>query len=126
MRKIGAQLTQVSAGGAEIVLPFRDDPVQHHGYLHGAVIAAIVDTACGCSALTLVPPASTVVTVEYKINFLAPAAGDRIIARGQVRRPGRDLKVCDGEAIAVAGGGEKVVADLMATMVRVADHLKDA
>ncbi|MDE0262348.1 MAG: PaaI family thioesterase [Bryobacterales bacterium] len=119
MRGIGAEMGSVSPGKVEIVLPVRDDLLQHHGYVHGAVIAAIVDTACGCSALTLMPAGSTVLTVEYKINFMAPAAGERLIARGRVLRPGRKLTVCSGEAVAVVNGNEKPVAALMATMVRV-------
>ena len=119
MTSIGAELKHISAGSVEIALPFRDDLLQHHGYLHGAVIAAIVDTACGYSALTLMPPDSTVLTVEYKVNFMSPAEGDGILARGQVVRPGRNLTVCSGEAVTTAGGSEKVVAALMATMVRV-------
>lgn len=122
MGSIGAELSRVSAGAVEIALPFRDDLLQHHGYLHGAVIAAIVDTACGYSALTLMPPGSTVLTVEYKVNFVSPAAGDRILARGRVLKPGRHLTVCSGEAVTVLGGSEKVVAALMATMVRVTDR----
>lgn len=119
MRMIGAEITRVSAGAVEISLPCSDDLLQHHGYLHGAVIAAIVDTACGCSALTLMPPSSSVLTVEYKINFLAPAAGERIVARGRVLKAGRRLTVCSGEALAVVDGKEKLVAALVATMVRV-------
>ncbi|MYB54452.1 MAG: PaaI family thioesterase [Acidobacteriia bacterium] len=119
MRRIGAEMGSVSPGKVEIVLPSRDDLLQHHGYVHGAVIAAIVDTACGCSALTLMPAGSTVLTVEYKINFMAPAAGERLVARGRVLRPGRKLTVCSGEAVAVVDGNEKPVAALMATMVRV-------
>ena len=119
MSSIGAELMSVSAGSVRIALPFRDDLLQHHGYLHGAVIAAIVDTACGYSALTLMPPDSTVLTVEYKVNFMSPAEGGRIVARGQVVKPGRNLTVCYGEAVTPAGGSEKVVAVLTATMVRV-------
>lgn len=120
MTSIGAELKHVSVGSVEIALPFRNDLLQHHGYLHGAVIAAIVDTACGYSALSLMPPDSTVLTVEYKVNFMSPAEGDGILARGQVVKPGRNLTVCSGEAVTLAGGTEKVVAALMATMVRVA------
>ncbi len=118
MQSIGAKLSSVSAGSVEILLPFREDLLQHHGYLHGAVIAAVVDTACGYSAQSLMPPDSTVLTVEYKINFLRPAKGDRIIARGRVLRPGRNLTVCYGEALTVANGSEDTVATLTATMAR--------
>lgn len=119
MRMIGAEITAVSAGAVEIALPCTKDLLQHHGYLHGAVIAAIVDTACGCSAMTLMPPGSSVLTVEYKINFLAPAAGERVVARGGVLKAGRRLTVCSGEALALADGKEKLVATLVATMVGV-------
>ena len=119
MTTIGAELSCISAGAVEISLPLRHDLLQHHGYLHGAVIAAIVDTACGYSALTLMPPESTVLTVEYKINFMSPARGSAIIARGRVVKPGRNLTVCSGEAVTIAGGREKAVAVLTATMVRV-------
>ena len=117
---IGAEIASVSAGAVQISLPCSQHLLQHHGYLHGAVIAAIVDTACGCSALTLMPPKSSVLTVEYKINFLAPAAGDRILARGRVLKAGRRLTVCSGEALASEDGQEKLVAALTATMVRAA------
>ena len=100
MRTIGAELSRVAPGEVEVVLPFRDTLLQQHGYLHGAVIAAIVDSACGYAARSLMPPGSTVLTVEYKVNFLAPADGDRIVARGQVLQPGRNLTVCYGEALA--------------------------
>lgn len=119
MRMIGAEITGLAAGSVEISLPCSDNLLQHHGYLHGAVIAAIVDTACGCSAMTLMPPGSTVLTVEYKINFLAPAAGERIVARGRVVKAGRRLTVCSGEALSQSDGTTKLVAALVATMVPV-------
>ena len=118
MRSIGAELSSVSAGSVEVSLPIRGDLLQHHGYLHGAVIAAVVDTACGYSALSLMPPESSVLTVEYKVNFMSPANGDRVIARGRVLRPGRRLTVCYGEAFAQVDGCEKMIAALTATMAR--------
>ncbi len=118
LRVIGAEIASVSPGAVDVSLPCAEHLLQHHGYLHGAVVAAIVDTACGCSALTLMPPRSSVLTVEYKVNFLAPAAGDRIIARGRVVKAGRRLTVCRGEAYARSGAAEKMVAALMATMIR--------
>lgn len=118
MQSIGAELTGLAPGSVEIVMPIRDDLLQHHGFLHGGVIAAVVDTACGYSALSLMPPESTVLTVEYKVNFMAPATGSRIIARGKVLRPGRNLTVCFGEALVDADGTEKAVAALTATMAR--------
>lgn len=124
MRTIGATLEEVSAGEVEIILPFRNDLTQHHGSIAAAVLTAIVDVACGYAAMTLMAPGSSVVTIEYKANFLAPARGERIVARGRVIRPGRTVTVCAGDVIAVDGGTEKLVATLLATMMRVAgEHL---
>lgn len=104
MRTIGARLEEVSAGEVEIVLPFRDDLTQHHGFMAAAVLTAVVDVACGYTAMTLMPPGSSVLTVEYKANFLAPAQGERMIARGRVIRPGRTITACAGDVFAVDGG----------------------
>lgn len=119
MRTIGATLESVSPGEVEIVLPFRDDLTQHHGFMAAAVLTAVVDVACGYAAMTLMPPGCSVLTIEYKANFLAPARGERMIARGRVIRPGRTVTVCAGDVIAVDGGKEKLVATLLATMMRV-------
>ena len=106
MRTIGARLEEVSAGEVEIVLPFRDDLTQHHGFMAAAVLTAVVDVACGYAAMTLMPPGSSVLTVEYKANFLAPAQGERMVARGRVIRPGRTITVCAGDVVAVDRGTE--------------------
>ena len=121
MSMIGADLTRVQPGEVEIALPFREDLLQQHGYLHGAVIAAIVDSACGYAARSLMPSGATVLTVEYKVNFLAPAKGHRILARGTVLKPGRSLTVCYGECRA-GENGDRLVASLVATMIRVTDR----
>lgn len=119
MRTIGASLEGVSAGEVEIVLPFREDLTQHHGFMAAAVLTAVVDVACGYAAMTLMPPGSSVLTVEYKANFLAPAQGERMVARGRVVRPGRTITVCAGDVVAVDRGTEKLVATLLATMMRI-------
>ena len=122
MRAIGAELSIVAPGEVGIVLPFREDLLQQHGFLHGAVIAAVVDSACGYAARSLMPLGTTVMTVEYKVNFLAPAAGDELVARGRVLRSGRKLSVCFGEAVARATGREKLVGVMMATMIPITDR----
>ena len=81
MRTVGARLQHVAPGEVEIDLPFRDDLTQHHGYVAGAVLTAIVDVACGYAAMTLMPSGASVLTVEYKVNFLSPAQGERMRAR---------------------------------------------
>jgi uncharacterized protein (TIGR00369 family) len=120
MATIGAELLRVAPGEVDIGLPFRADLTQQHGYLHAGVVTAIVDSACGCAAFTLMPADSGVVSVEYKVNLLAPSVGERMIARGRVLRPGRTLTVCSGEVVAVTAGEEKTVAAMLATMMRLA------
>ncbi len=93
MRTLGARLQRVAPGAVEIALPFRDDLTQHHGYLAGAALTAIVDVACGYAAMTLMPPGASVLTIEYKVNFLSPARGERMLARARVVRPGRSVTV---------------------------------
>jgi len=118
MATIGAALTRVIPGDVEIELPFRDDLVQQHGYVHGGIIAAIADSACGYAALSLSPAGAEVLTVEYKINFLAPARGERFVARGRVIRAGRTVSVCEGEVLAVSDGVETQIVAVLATMIQ--------
>jgi uncharacterized protein (TIGR00369 family) len=117
MGTIGARLVRVSPGEVDIELPFREDLSQQHGYLHAGVVTAIVDTACGYSALSLMEAGADVLTIEYKINFVSPARGERLVARGRVTRPGRTVTVCAGDVFAVSEGGEKLVASMLATMI---------
>jgi uncharacterized protein (TIGR00369 family) len=119
MKTIGATLQRVSPGEVEIALRFRTDLTQHHGFMAAAVLTAVIDVACGYAAMTLMPPGSSVLTIEYKANFLAPAQGERVVARGRVIRPGRTVTVCAGDVVAVDRGQEKLVATLLATMMRV-------
>ena len=121
MRTIGAILERVSPGEVDIALPFRTDLTQHHGFMAAAVLTAIADVACGYAAMTLMPSGCSVLTIEYKTNFLAPARGERMVARGRVIRPGRTVTVCAGDVIAVDGGREKLVATLLSTMMRVGE-----
>jgi uncharacterized protein (TIGR00369 family) len=122
MRTIGAILERVSPGEVEIMLPFREDLTQHHGFMGAAVLTAVVDVACGYAAMTLMPRGSSVLTIEYKVNFLAPAQGERMVARGRVIRPGRTVTVCTGDVVAGDRGREKLVATLLATMMRVGEE----
>src|SRR5713226_8802219 len=89
MRTIGATLERVAAGEVEIALPFRTDLTQHHGFMAAAVLTAVIDVACGYAAMTLMPSGCSVLTIEYKANFLAPAQGERVVARGASSGPVR-------------------------------------
>jgi uncharacterized protein (TIGR00369 family) len=119
MQTIGASLTRVAPGMVEIALPFREDLTQQHGYLHAGIVTSIVDSACGYAAMSLTPADADILSVEYKINLLSPAKGERMIARGRVVRAGRSLTVCAGDCFAVNDGQEKLVATMIATMMRV-------
>lgn len=117
MVTIGASITRVEDGEVTIELPFRSDLTQQHGFLHAGVVSMIVDTACGYAALTRMPASAAVLTVEYKVNFLSPAEGEKLIARGRVLKPGRTLMVCLGEVHSKKDGKEKLVATMLATMI---------
>lgn len=119
MATLGAWLAAVAPGRVEIVLPFGEGLTQHNGFLHAGIVTTVLDSACGYAALSLMPDDADVLTVEYKVNFLAPAVGERIVARGQVLRPGRSLTVCTGTAFALRDGGEKAVAQMQATMMTI-------
>ncbi|MBM3367185.1 MAG: PaaI family thioesterase [Betaproteobacteria bacterium] len=96
MRLIGGRLVRIEPGLTEVALAFRDDLTQQKGFVHGGIIGMIADSACGYAAYSLMPATSSLVTVEYKINILAPARGD-LLARGEVIRPGRTLSVTRAE-----------------------------
>jgi uncharacterized protein (TIGR00369 family) len=117
MDTIGAELTRLVPGEAEISLPYRDDLTQQHGFVHAGIIATIADTACGYAAFSLMPEDMAVLTVEYKINLMSPAVGEHFIARGRVIRPGKTISVCTAEVIAHHQGQSKTVATMMATMM---------
>ena len=117
MRTIGAELARVEPGRVEIALPFRPDLTQQHGYLHAGITAAIADSAGGYASYSLFPADSSVLTVEFKINLLAPAAGERFLALGEVVKPGRTLTICRLEVSAVKGERRTLIALGQQTMM---------
>lgn len=122
MATLGARLARVVPGTVEIRVPFRPDLTQQHGFLHAGVVAAALDSACGYTALSLMPEGVGVLTVEYKVNLLAPARGTELIARGRVVRAGRTITVCQAEASMVADESETAVAVMQATVMTVRDR----
>jgi uncharacterized protein (TIGR00369 family) len=119
MGTFGARLLRVAPGEVEIGLDFGEGLTQQHGYLHAGVVAAVVDSACGYAALSLMEAGSEVLSVEFKLNLLSPAAGESFVARARVVRSGRNITVCTGDLFAIKGGAEKIVATMLATMMRV-------
>ena len=94
---LGAVMTQVAYGQVEIELPFSDRVTQQHGYFHGAAITSVVDSACGYAAVIQAGPGVEVLSVEFKVNFMVPAPGERIRAVGRVIKSGRRLAICEGD-----------------------------
>jgi uncharacterized protein (TIGR00369 family) len=119
MSTLGAELTAVAQGSVEIRLPFSPSLTQQNGYLHAGAISAVLDSACGYAALTMASVDMEVLTVELKMNLLAPAAGESLAARAQVKRAGRTLTVCTADAFAIRDGIETVVATMLATIISV-------
>lgn len=117
MKTIGAALAKVAPGEIHIELTFSDRLTQQHGFIHAGIITAIADNACGYAANSLMPPDSEVLTVEYKINFLTPAEGEKFVAIGKAVKSGNTLTVCKGEVWAFDNGGKKLVAVMQATMM---------
>lgn len=119
MTTIGAEIVHVAPGEVSIELPFRDDLTQQNGYIHAGMVASIADSACGYAAYTLMPGDVGVLSIEYKINLLSPALGDKLIARATVKRAGRNITTCVADVFALKGYEEKLVATMLATMMTI-------
>ena len=119
MTTLGATMDNVTAGAVEISLHPQPSISQQHGFVHAGAISAIADSAAGYAALSVMPAGRGVLTTEFKINFVAPAVGDRICARGKVVKAGRTLTLAQTEVFAESGGQEKLVALLTATLMSV-------
>lgn len=117
MRHLGARLGHVGPGRVHIVLPYRPEVNQQHGYIHAGATGAVADSAGGYAAFTLFPENTAVLTVEYKINFMAPAIGDHIEAVGTVLKSGRTLTVCQVEVFAFQGPKRSLVAAGQQTLI---------
>lgn len=117
MTFLGVEVAAIRPGYAELRLPYRDVLCQQQGYFHGGVVGTLADNASGGAAGTLVPEGSHVLTVEYKLNLLAPAQGDQLIARGQVIRAGRTLIVSRSDVYEVHNEGESLCATALVTLM---------
>lgn len=117
MALIGASIVDVAAGYCAIQLTPRPEVAQQHGYVHAGIVAALVDSAGGYAGFTLFPEDSSVLTVEYKLNLLAPAQGERIVAEGFVVKPGRTLAIARGEVHAERAGRRTLVAIMQQTLM---------
>jgi uncharacterized protein (TIGR00369 family) len=125
METIGATLLKVGPGEVQIELPYSKAITQQHGFVHAGIVSTLADNACGYAAYTLMPADSEILGVENKINFLAPAKGERFVGVGRVIKTGRTLAVCSGEVWAYSSGEKTLVAVMQSTLMNVKKQAKD-
>ena len=121
MATLGVSIESVQAGRVVLAMTHRADLTQQHGFLHAGMVATALDSACGYAAYTLMPAGAGVLTIEFKINLLAPARGPVLHFEGQVKKAGRTISVVDGRATQSAepGGPQIQVATMTATVMTV-------
>jgi uncharacterized protein (TIGR00369 family) len=119
MSTIGAQLISIDPGVVVIELPWAAGLTQQHGFLHAGMVAAALDSACGYAGSSLMAADAGILTIEYKVNLLAPAQGQRFRMVGEVIKPGRTISVAEGRAFAHDGGREKLIATMTATLMTI-------
>lgn len=117
MRLIGARVTEVDEGAVEMEVDFKPELSQQHGYFHAGIIATLVDTAGGCAGATMMPPGSGVLTVEYKLNTMAPGDGEKLRARAEVMKSGRTLTITQGKVWVMKDGKETLCAMMQQTLI---------
>ena len=119
MSTIGAEMVSVGRGSVEIRFPFSSRLTQQNGFVHAGAVTSIMDSACGYAALSVAPEKADVLSVEFKVNFLAPGIGESFIARASVKRAGKRLAVCTADAFAVKEGEEKLIATMLSTIMNI-------
>jgi uncharacterized protein (TIGR00369 family) len=117
MTTLGAEITTRKKGEVEIRFPFHSSLTQQNDFVHAGAITSILDSACGYAALSVAPEGHDVLSVEFKVNLLAPAVGEEFSARSHVKRAGKTLIVCAADAFAKENGEEKLVATMLATIM---------
>jgi uncharacterized protein (TIGR00369 family) len=118
MRTLAVELMRLDPGHIEMRMPYLPDYAQQHGFVHGGIITTVLDTACGCAALTLMGAEAEVLTVEFKTSLTAPAKGEWFAFEAQVIKPGRTLTFCEARAFAIDTAGERrLIAAMSATMM---------
>jgi uncharacterized protein (TIGR00369 family) len=123
MRTLGISIARIEAGEVDLSMPYSPEWTQQNGFVHGGIITAGLDNACGIAAFTLMPPGSDILTVEFKTNLLAPAKGERFAFRACVVKPGRTLTVCEARAFAEHDGKESLIATMTCTLMALMPRL---
>lgn len=119
MQTLGAKMEKLEPGAVDIGLAWDRSLTQQHGFLHAGVVSTALDSACGYAAFSLMPEDAAVLTIEFKINLLAPAKGERFRMEGRVLKPGRTITVCEGRAYALQDQKEALIATMNCTLMTV-------
>ncbi|MBL6749078.1 MAG: PaaI family thioesterase [Nevskia sp.] len=122
MRTLGITIQALHPGEIELAMPHAAAYTQQHGFMHAGIMATALDSACGYAAFSLMPAEAAVLTVEFKINLLAPARGERFVFRARAVKPGRTITVCEAQALGVDQGGETLVATMTGTLMALFDR----
>ncbi len=122
MATLGITIKSLSPGAIELEMPYAGELTQQHGFIHAGILSTALDSACGYAAFSLMPADVAVLTVEFKTNLLAPAAGERFFFRAHVIKPGRTLTICDAQAFAFDGKAEKLIATMTGTLMAVKER----
>jgi len=117
MITIGAEITAMERGRIEIRFAAAPALTQQNGFVHAGAVASVMDSACGYAAFTVAPDNTDVLSVEFKVNLLAPAVGELFVVRGEVKRAGKTLTVCAADAFSRDGEKEKLIATMLGTMI---------
>jgi uncharacterized protein (TIGR00369 family) len=118
MRTLGVAIARLAPGEIELTMPYGQAYTQQHGFMHAGIMATALDSACGYAAFSLMPADAAVLTVEFKINLLAPAKGNHFLFRARVVKPGRTLTVCEAQALAAENGSdERLIASMTGTLM---------
>ncbi len=122
MRTVNASIVDIGPGQVELEFPHHPSLTQQHGFIHAGIITTVVDSACGYAAFTLMPSNAAVLSIEFKINLLSPADGERFRAVGRVRKPGKTITVVEGDLFSVKKGKQKLAATMVGSMIAVYDR----
>ena len=122
MKTINASILAIRPGEIELEFPYQSNLTQQHGFIHAGIVSTVLDTACGYAAFSLMPENAAVLTIEFKVNLLSPAKGERFRAVGKVKKPGRNITVTEGKLFSHVEGGQKLVATMVCTIMSVYDR----
>ena len=122
MKTINTSIIAIRPGEIELEFPYQSNLTQQHGFIHAGIVSTVLDTACGYAAFSLMPENSAVLTIEFKINFLSPAKGERFQAVAKVVKPGKNITVTNGELFSYSEGNRKLVATMAGTIMSVYDR----